>query len=493
MPATSQEFQGTSRFQVLRRLGAGGMGVVYEALDRERRTRVALKTVRDLGGEDLIRLKNEFRALQDLQHPNLVSLGELCEEAGHWFFTMELIEGVSFLQHVRPGADPGTAETAQTDSNVSPSAATWRASPARKLWDASLPPSGTLDEGRLRDALGQLARGLAAAHAAGKVHRDVKPSNVLVTPAGRLVLLDFGLVTAVVHGEQSSALHAVGTIEYMAPEQAASQRVGPEADWYSVGVVLYEALTGHVPFTGGPLEVMPRKQSTAPVAPRTLGREVPADLDALCMALLQVDPRTRPTAGEVLTRLGLPTDATPAALAAAVGAAPPFVGREPELAALRDAYDASRAGAAVAVVIEGESGVGKSALLRRFSEELEARGVVVLAGRCYEREAVPYKAVDGVIDALGRYMSRIADDEAAALLPRAAALVASVFPVLRRVKAVAKAPRAAAEAPIDPQELRSRLFAALRELVAAADAWMAGERIRNPGRWAALLAPGFAT
>ena len=119
----------------------------------------------------------------------------------------------------------------------------------------------------------------------------------------------------------------------------------------------------------------------------------------------------------------------------------------------------------MALLIEGESGIGKSALVRRFTEQLEGRGVVVLAGRCYEREAVRYKAVDGVVDALSRYMARLPDDQAAVLLPRSGALLGEVFPVLCRVKAIATAPRPWIAANIDPQELRSRLFAAMRELV----------------------------
>src|SRR5215471_10285045 len=96
------EFAGTARFQVLARIGSGGMGVVYDVFDRERKTRVALKTLRTLGGEALMRFKNEFRALSDLHHVNLVSLGELIEERGQWFFTMELVDGLDLLSHVRP-------------------------------------------------------------------------------------------------------------------------------------------------------------------------------------------------------------------------------------------------------------------------------------------------------------------------------------------------------------------------------------------------------
>jgi eukaryotic-like serine/threonine-protein kinase len=147
-------FSGTPRFEVVRFLGAGGMGEVYEVLDREHDARLAAKVMRRLDAHVLYRFKREFRIVQELAHPNLAALGELHELGGLWFFTMELVDGVDFLHHVR---DPA------------------------------------FDEVRLRAALRQLCEALAFLHAHGKVHRDVKPTNVLVTPAGRVVLLDFGL------------------------------------------------------------------------------------------------------------------------------------------------------------------------------------------------------------------------------------------------------------------------------------------------------------
>jgi serine/threonine protein kinase len=433
------------------------MGVVYEALDRERNTRVALKTLRFVDPTALLRFKNEFRALQDLQHPNLVNLGELFEEDGQWFFTMELVEGVDLLTWVRSNIESELDNTAPTASlpMVDPAGMTGL-QPATHTRRAA-----TFDEQRLRSSIQQLARGLAALHHSGKVHRDIKPSNVLVTREGRVVLLDFGVVVdRSREGHLTDSGQVVGTAAYMAPEQGSSKTVGPEADWYSMGVVLYQALTGGLPFEGSSVEILLDKQRGEPGPPSAIAQGIPSDLDALCNALLRRDPRQRLSGSEVQRRLGGVEVTT-------VAPAPPtsqsFVGRDTELAALHQAFADARRGAAVTVCVRGESGVGKSALVREFSEQIERThpGSVILAGRCNQRESVPYKALDQVIDALSRHLMRL--PSAAALLPRMAPLLAQVFPVLWRVAAIAEAPRPQPEIR-DPQELRRRAFGALREL-----------------------------
>ena len=456
------------------------MGVVYESLDRERNTLVALKTLRNLGeglnAERVLRLKNEFRALQDLQHANLVSLGELIEDAGHWFFTMELVEGVDFIDWVRP--QPGGIDSRAADLDESALTAvdhhdTRPNGPAPKevlevsptQSTESLAPLPPLDEARLREALRQLACGLSALHRAGKVHRDIKPNNILVQPDGRLVLLDFGLVTETTRGDWTSE-GVVGTTDYMAPEQAASKPVGPEADCYAVGVVLYEALTGQVPFAGSTLEVMMKKQQDEPPAPRLLFPTVPLDLDRLCMDLLDHRPALRPTVADILARLGGVIAPPVHMRSGSFGPSTPFVGRDGELGELRRAFDDTLAGQTVTAHVQGESGVGKTALVRRFIKGVRDRHLqaVVLMGRCYERESVPFKAFDGIIEALSQYMVTMSDEDAAALLPLNASLLTQVFPVLRRVKAMAKAPRPYHDV-LDPQQLRMRVFVAVRELL----------------------------
>lgn len=373
-------FTGTERFQILRQLGAGGMGVVYEALDRETKTRVALKTLRILNGDTLLRFKTEFRSLQGLQHENLVNLRELLENRGHWFFTMELVEGTDFLSYIgrKRYEDLHSEATtlAQGETSMRPSGEA-----GDRLSDELEMPRATygVDEGRLRAALGQMVCGLRVLHEAGKVHRDVKPSNCMVTPEGRVVVLDFGLITDLTSSHAwNLETDLVGTVPYMAPEQAAAKPARPAADLYSVGVVLYEALTGLLPFSGPPGLVVQLKQTETPVAPRKLLAEVPPDLDALCMDLLKIAPEARPTTDDVLTRLGFlelrsRRISTSSGREAAAEGAPAFVGRATELSLLHAAYADSRE-RAVAVLLSSESGMGKSSLLARFTAQLGGAG-----------------------------------------------------------------------------------------------------------------------
>jgi tRNA A-37 threonylcarbamoyl transferase component Bud32 len=452
----SEEFKGTRRFAIRRRLGAGGMGVVYEAFDRERGVVVALKVLRAPDEHSLLRFKNEFRSLADLQHRNLVRLGELFCEDSQWFFTMELVAGTGFLPYIwhrsPPIPDPNASTTSADD--------TLTGAKLQRILEARR-GAKRYDEARLRASLTQLAQGIAALHAAGKVHRDIKPSNILVTREDRVVLLDFGLVTDAdrqdMHGE------VVGTAHYMAPEQAAGQAVGPEADWYGVGALLYEALTGRPPFEGATIDVLVEKQRNEAPRPRSVVPDVPSDLDALCADLLRREHSSRPRAAEVLHRLGEEAPAEGVSSAPSI-AAERFVGRGRELRMLREAF-ADSAQRGIMLLVHGESGLGKSALVRRFISDLVAENAaIVLAGRCYERERVPFKAFDGIVDSLSRHLSRIDQVVAALMLPPGAAFLARIFPVLRRIPAMAEVAEPRMRVP-DPLEARTRAFAALREIL----------------------------
>jgi eukaryotic-like serine/threonine-protein kinase len=484
--------QAGDRFELRGQLGSGGMGVVYRVFDRARGREVALKTLKHTGGREIYRFKREFRALADLSHPNLVGLHELWTVGEDWMFTMELVDGVPFSRWVRPTPPAAADEVGPfTDEDTRP---------ARGGGASPSPALGPLDERRLRGALYQLVDAITALHAAGKLHRDVKPSNVLVERDGRVVVLDFGLIADVdaFHIDRTHERAAVGTPSFMSPEQAADKPLTDASDWYAVGVMLYEALTGRRPFEGAAEVVLSRKQREDPPRPSEVALGVPPDLELLCMMMLTRDPMWRPDGKAILAALGRePSPATERIMQQA--ARGPFVGRGEELASLRRALAGSRQGC-VGVLVLGRSGMGKTALVRAFLDEVSVDGqAMILEGRCYEREAVPYKALDQVVDGLTAYLVRQPRPDIDRLVPGDVAALVRLFPVLRRVPGLA-GPTLPGMLPGDPVELRRRAVDALREIlgeiaetrpvVIAIDdlqwgdidgAWALAELIREPG------------
>jgi serine/threonine protein kinase/tetratricopeptide (TPR) repeat protein len=441
------------RFEVGRCLGSGTFGVVYEAKERKSGARVALKRLSLSDASAIYGFKQEFRALADVVHGNLVGLHELFSADDELYLSMELVDGVDFLSWVRaraPAGEPSMADrpTLADDGEIPVSGAPVTVRSASPVTDVE----------RLRPALAQLARGVLAIHQAKKLHRDLKPSNVLVTADGRLKILDFGLVAASSPRSVRRPASVVGTPAYMSPEQAAGQPLGPASDWYAVGVILYEALTGTLPIDGEVREILAGKQALEAADPRAVAPGVPDDLAELCFGLLQRDPRARPTGAAVIRALGADPGAEPDLDLL------PLVGREHHLAMLEEAFAAVRAGHSVTVLVHGSSGMGKTALLRRFLDDAaETHGALILEGRSYERESVPYKALDPLVDGLADHLGALPRSEVEPLVGLDVATLARLFPVLRRLPGVAEA-KAPADAP-DPQEARRRASAALRALL----------------------------
>ncbi|MHB0960540.1 MAG: serine/threonine-protein kinase [Pirellulaceae bacterium] len=426
-------FPQTRRFVNKGRLGEGGMGRVYRAFDTDRGDDVALKVL--LHSQDptrLSRFKDEFRVLSptEIVHPNLVPLYELMCVENCWFLTMKFVDGVDFCTYCRPHRQ--------------------------------------LDPARLRDAFRQLTIGIAALHERGILHRDIKPSNVMVCEdSGHVWILDFGLVTCL---SQDSLLcntvqSVAGTFAYMAPEQAAGH-AETASDLYSMGILLYQCLTGLLPFRGSPTEVLIAKMERDPTPPGELAPQIPAELNTLCLALLQRQAKSRPTTDELL-RVLTQSPGVAEIRRPDVGAHDfIFCGRKPELDVLRRAFGQVVHGDSACVYVSGPSGIGKSTLVRRFLRDLadERPDVVILAGKCYELESVPFKAFDSLVDVLGRWLRGLPFSAADALTPSHAGALARVFPVLGRVEAIAAA--SAREAvTADEIELRRTAFGALRELL----------------------------
>ena len=254
------ELPAVAGYEILEELGRGGMGVVYKARQFRLNRLVALKMI--LSGAhaaptDLVRFLAEAEAAAQLQHANIVQVHEVGSHAGLPFISLEYVDG-------------GTL--------------------ARKLRGTPLPP---------REAAGltaTLGRAVQYAHQHGIVHRDLKPANVLLTADGTPKIADFGLAKRSAAGPGMTQTGAVlGTPSYMAPEQAECKKdVGPAADVYALGAILYELLTGRPPFQAPTqLETVLQVVSHDPVPPRRLQPRLPRDLETICLKCLQKDPRKR--------------------------------------------------------------------------------------------------------------------------------------------------------------------------------------------------------
>lgn len=453
-----------SRYERVRTLGTGGAGTVYLARDRETGEQLALKKLDQLDQRSVLRFKREFRSLANLQHPNLIRLYDLGRGPDAWFLVMEYVEGHSLTEEPRrAGSIYATRDQRRLRANDQ---------------DAD-----SAFFGRVADIFRQLASGIRAVHQAGMLHRDLKPGNVVVADTGRVVVLDFGLVRELDISEDGIRLTNEGSISgtpaYMSPEQASGQPLTEASDWYSFGVMLYELLCGQLPIEGrNVIELIQHKLQSDPQPLSDVGDGPPA-LRKLATDLVQRDPAARPSGEQIIAIL---TELSPESAATRVGtqseelvpntdvqphlASAPLVGRDRELAQLRAAFERTRQSETVVVHVRGTSGVGKSALVENFLQEpghVGAANVLTLRSRCYEREAMPFKALDGVMDALVADMLKLDDLAAAHLLPQRVVELSQLFPVLERLSSVRRliASRPAGEG----AEVRRRAEKGLNELI----------------------------
>jgi eukaryotic-like serine/threonine-protein kinase len=246
------------RYRLERPLGYGGMATVYLARDSELGRPVAVKLLAEnAAGDDGLRERfvREARLAARLSHPNVVSVFDAGEDGGRPYIVMEHVEGET-LSDLLARRGPLPAEDARTLAL-------------------------------------QAARGLAHAHAAGLVHRDVKPQNLLLREDGTLKIADFGIARAAEGTALTQAGTVLGTAAYVAPEQALGEEVTPASDVYSLGAVLYELLTGRPPLEIESLEDLAKRRTIPPV--RELAPDVPGDLEGVVMRCLARNPEYRPT------------------------------------------------------------------------------------------------------------------------------------------------------------------------------------------------------
>ena len=251
------------RYVIKRKLGSGGMADVYLAEDQELGRHVALKLLNDRHAADeqfVERFRREAQSAAGLNHPNIVSIFDRGRAEGTYYIAMEYLDGRTLKELlVRNGPTP-------------------------------IPIA--IDYAR------QILGALSFAHRNGIIHRDIKPHNIVVGGDGRLKVTDFGIARSGA-SQMTEAGSIVGTAQYLSPEQARGAPVDPRSDLYSLGIVLYEMLTGHVPFTGDtPVEIAMKHLSQIPDPPSKLRPEVQHDLDAVVMRALAKDPDQRYASAE---------------------------------------------------------------------------------------------------------------------------------------------------------------------------------------------------
>src|SRR5439155_325406 len=277
------------RYRIVRKLGTGGVADVYLAEDQELGRRVAIKILNDRHAADdsfVERFRREAKNAAGLSHPNIVSIYDRGTAAGTYYIAMEYLDGRS-LKELIVARGPAPIKIA-------------------------------IEHAR------QILGAIGFAHRHGIVHRDIKPHNVLIGPEGRLKVTDFGIARSGA-SQMTEVGSIIGTAQYLSPEQARGSPVDQRSDLYSVGVVLYELLTGQVPFTGDtPLEIAMKHLSEVPKPPSELRPDVPHDLDLVVLRALAKDPADRyPTAEQMdadLERVltGMPVGAETAEAATAV-------------------------------------------------------------------------------------------------------------------------------------------------------------------------------
>jgi len=419
------------RYQVQRFLGEGAKKRVYLAHDTKLDRDVAFALIKTdgLDADGLVRIRREAQAMGRLgDHPHIVTVFDTGEENGQPYIVSQCMSGgsVEALLQGREHHRLATDEAVRIGSEV--------------------------------------CRALQHAHGRGIVHRDLKPGNVWLSDDGTASLGDFGLAVALDRSRLTMAGMMVGTVAYMAPEQALGRVPDARSDLYALGAMLYEMLTGRPPFLGDDaVAIISQHINTAPVAPAWHNPAVPKALEALVLQLLAKDPEARPESAarvlEALQAIAAAPRADSKTAPAPQAAANPldrlasgvFVGREHEVQQLRKSFDQVLSGQGHVSLLVGEPGIGKTRTSEELTTYARMRGAQVLWGRCYEGEgAPPYWPWVQIVRAY------VHDREPKELLSELGSGAPDIADVVSEVRE--RLPGLPAATKLEPEQARFRLF-----------------------------------
>ena len=258
------------RYQIIEELGLGGMGRVYKVLDQETNERIALKLIKPEIATDkkaIERFRNELTTARKIVQKNVCRMYDLNKEKENCFITMEYISGQDLKGLIRQ--------------------------------------TGQLIVGKAISIAKQICDGLSEAHKLGVVHRDLKPSNIMIDKEGNARIMDFGIARSIKEKGITGTGMMIGTPEYMSPEQAEAKEVEFRSDIYSLGIILYEMVTGRLPFEGDtPLSIAMKHKGETPKDPKDLNPQIPEDLNQLILKCMEKDKENRyQTAEQILYEL----------------------------------------------------------------------------------------------------------------------------------------------------------------------------------------------
>ena len=431
------------RYAVLKKLGEGGKGIVFKARDTALNRVVAIKMLKSaaLTEEAYSRFTTEAQAVAKLNHPNIVSIYDIGKEEEKQFFVLEFVDGMSLRELM------GTY------------------------------PEGKCDIQTVLRVCIDVCSALQYAHTQGVLHRDIKPENILITEEGLAKLMDFGLAKMVGKSSVTQEGIIVGTVAYVAPENALGKGADARSDLYSLGAVLYETVTGRQPFLGeDPVKVIFSHIHDYPVSPSRVSPKVPQALADCIMKLLEKEPSKRyQSAADLLKVLRdiaedflretyvpahKPSVVVPVPRSAGLREAQ-LVDRAEEMGLLRDAVDRATRREGSLIFLYGEAGIGKTRLTREAGAYARLRGMQVLYGRCpalFTMDGVPpYVLWNEVIK---NYLETCTPEQLYRVIGFYPSEVSKLVPELRQ-----KLGAIPASIPIGPEQERDRLFEAVSQFM----------------------------